>query len=161
VLYFIHEIWPLVHKIDSSIELIIAGSNAPKEILDLSCESSKIKIFGFVDQIENLIQQTRISIAPLLYGAGTKGKVIQSLSLGIPVVASSIGVEGTGLENNENVLVADTPHDMAQKIVLLYNNKSLWESLQKKGKQFVESEHSPDRTFQLFKNILKESHEIS
>ena len=55
---------------------------------------------------------------------------------------------------NENILVADTPHDMAQKIVLLYNNKSLWEFLQKKGKQFVESEHSPDRTLQLFKEIL-------
>jgi glycosyltransferase involved in cell wall biosynthesis len=161
VLYFIHEVWPLVRKLDSSIQLIIAGSNAPKEILDLSCESSKITILGFVDQIENLIQRTRISIAPLLYGAGTKGKVIQSLSLGIPVVASTIGVEGTGLENDENVLVADTPHDIARKIVLLYNNKSLWESLQKKGKQFVESEHAPDRTYQLFKKILKEPHEIS
>ena len=155
ILYFVSEVWPVVHKLDPSIELVIAGSNCTKEISDLASEATKIKIVGFVDQIEDLIQQNRISIAPLLYGAGVKGKVIQSLSLGIPVVASTIAAEGTGLVDGLNILVSDTPSDMAEKIVLLYNNKSLWESLQKMGKQFVESEHSPDRTHQLFKEILK------
>ena len=77
--------------------------------------------------------RTRLSVAPLRYGAGVKGKILTSLSFGLPVVASSIACEGIGLENNIDVLSADEPSDFAASVVRLYTDAALWNKLSANG----------------------------
>ena len=154
ILHFLKNIWPIILESDDQIALRIVGSNVTAEILATAKVSKNVQVYGYVENIEPLIQKSRISIAPLIYGAGTKGKVIQALSLGIPVVASQIAAEGIGLESEKNVLISESPTDFAARVLEVYYDQKLWESLQKEGKSFVEREHSPILLLELFSKIL-------
>jgi glycosyltransferase involved in cell wall biosynthesis len=84
--------------------------------------SDQIEVRGYVEDLAPLYSACRLSIAPLRYGAGVKGKIVASLSSGVPVVATSAAAEGRGLRHDETVLIADTPAAMADEIVRLYED---------------------------------------
>ena len=92
-----------------------------------------IVVAGHVDDIEPLFVSARLSIAPLRYGAGVKGKVNLAMSYGVPVVATSTAVEGMHLANRIDVLVADHPQTFADAIIDVYGNEALWTRLSKAG----------------------------
>ena len=154
-LYLIREIWPLVRELDPRINLRVVGSDIPKEILRLEDPSNGINILGFVPDLDELIQTSRISVAPLIFGAGAKGKVLQSLSLGIPVIGTKIAAEGMGLIDGLTIIVSENPRDFAQNIVDLYGNQEQWEFLQNNSMKFVRAEHSPESIYRLFDEILR------
>jgi len=94
VLWFIEEIWPIVKEQIPGIQLNIAGSNAPESIKNL--ESADVFVKGYVSdkELETLYKQTRIVVIPLRYGAGTKGKTLEALKNGVPLVTTPEGIEG-------------------------------------------------------------------
>ncbi|KAL6078233.1 Glycosyltransferase [Balamuthia mandrillaris] len=77
-------------------------------------------LLGFVEDTDPLYDRARLSIAPLRFGAGVKGKVSQSMAKGVPVVTTSIGAEGMGLVDGEDVLIADTAEGFADKVCRLH-----------------------------------------
>ena len=79
----------------------------------------------------------RISVAPLRYGAGVKGKVNQAMAHGLPVVATSIAVEGMQLVPGADVLVADDPGRFAEAVIGLYDDPDLWQRLSERGRENV------------------------
>ncbi|MEN6570291.1 MAG: glycoside hydrolase family 99-like domain-containing protein [Anaerolineaceae bacterium] len=142
---FVQEIWPLVTPRLPDAEFWMAGSNLPDELKALAGE--KIKAVGFVPDLDELFSQVKISIAPLRYGAGVKGKVISSLSYGVPCVATSIATEGMGLVDGENVLLGETPQDFADAVVRMYTDAQLWEKCSVNGLAFIQ-EHYSLQTFE-------------
>lgn len=144
VLYFCNEIFPLVLNSNPQYVLEIVGPDAPESIVSLS--SSNIVIRGFVENIEECYRNTHISIAPLRYGGGIKGKVGEALSYGLPVVTTEFGVEGFGLTEGENVLVADSAADFARSIIELSQNHQLYEKLSINGFSFIKNHYSEDVT---------------
>jgi O-antigen biosynthesis protein len=131
VLWFVREVWPRIQEKGYQDRFIIAGSNLPSEIAVLA--SDRIEVRGHVIDLGSLFNTCRLSIAPLRYGAGIKGKIVSSLSYGVPVVASSVAAEGMSLRHEEDVLVADDPDLMADQIVRLYNDANLWLRLSSNG----------------------------
>ena len=111
MLSFVCDIWPLIKKCLPEIVFYIIGSKPPKEILDLAGED--VIVTGYLPDISSYFHDCRLSVAPLRYGAGLKGKVVTSLSYGLPCVASSVAVEGSGLKPGEDILVADKPEEFA------------------------------------------------
>ena len=75
----------------------------------------------------------RISVAPLRYGAGVKGKINLSMAHGQPVVATACAVEGMHLRDDEDVLVADDPQAFADAVVRLYEDETLWNAIARNG----------------------------
>ncbi len=128
-----HEVWPRIQAKGFKDRFIIVGSYVPNEIAALA--SDRIDVRGHVKNLAPLFAACRLSVAPLRYGAGTKGKIVTSLSFGVPVVATSIAAEGMGLQHEENILIADTPDAMADQIVRLYDNADLWARLSSNGYQ--------------------------
>jgi glycosyltransferase involved in cell wall biosynthesis len=92
---------------------------------------------GFVEDLEGYLRNVRITIAPLRYGAGVKGKVGNSLRMGLPVVGTPIAVEGMGLKEGEHVLVGRTGQQFAGQMQRLYTDGNLWETLSSKGQAYV------------------------
>jgi glycosyltransferase involved in cell wall biosynthesis len=131
VRYFVAEIMPLIRMSIPTVVFHIVGSKTPKEIQDLACDD--IVVHGFVENLESLMDTMRVNVAPLRYGAGTKGKVIHALSIGLPTIASSIAVEGMDLIKMKHVAVADKPADFARLIELVFFDKVLWEKLSING----------------------------
>jgi glycosyltransferase involved in cell wall biosynthesis len=131
VLWFVREVWPILQAMGYSDSFTIAGSHVPPEINNLA--SDRIVIRGHVRDLPPLFWKHRLSVAPLRYGGGTKGKIVTSLSFGLPVVATSMAAEGMGLGPDDGILVADDPNRMAEQIVRLYNDSDLWRRLSSSG----------------------------
>ncbi|MDP8217113.1 MAG: glycosyltransferase, partial [Candidatus Theseobacter exili] len=155
ICYFANQIWPLIEAKLPGCKLLVVGSNAPKEVRSLQCDNIIIK--GHVPNLDSIFHHCRLSIAPLRYGAGIKGKVITSLSYGVPCVSTSIGIEGTGLVHDKHLLVADNPTDMAEAITSIYNNKKQWENLSTNGLAFAKENFSRNtvkkKLIKLFDNL--------
>jgi glycosyltransferase involved in cell wall biosynthesis len=104
----------------------------------------EVKMVGWVPSVLPYLERCRVSVAPLLHGAGTKGKLLQALMLGTPSVTTTVGIEGLGLQDSKHVLVADDPDGFADAVARLVHNARLWRSLAREGRRHVMRSHNPD-----------------
>ncbi|WP_072924567.1 glycosyltransferase [Microcystis aeruginosa] len=121
------EIMPLVWASRPDIIVNLLGSNLKDEVKELA--NDQVVVTGYVPEVEPYFQKNRIFVAPLRFGAGMKGKIGQSLSLGLPTITTRIGAEGMGLIDHQDVLIADTAEEFAQAVIELYDNMELWQKL--------------------------------
>ena len=142
IYYFLNKIWPLIRKKIKGIEIFIIGSNMPEELRLMDNEG--INAVGYVKDLDKYFETCRLSIAPIRYGAGLKGKVITSLTYGLPCVASKIAVEGFELVDGVHVLIADTPESFADSVCKIYTEEKLWYSISNAGLKYVNENHSFD-----------------
>ncbi len=138
VMYFVREIFPLIRAVDSSIEFHICGSFPPAEIAALAAEHPGVILRGQIPDLADIFDPMRLMVVPLRVGAGVKGKVASALAYGLPIVSTSVGVEGSGLTGE--VLVADSPADFAAAVLRLYHDPELWTRLSAVGQEFL-AEH--------------------
>lgn len=155
VCHFAAEIWPRIRERVPGIKFYIVGSDPPEKILDLA--ANDIVVVGFVDDqhLSEFFNQCRLSIAPLRYGAGIKGKVGRSLGYGLPVVATSMAVEGTGLVHDKNVLIADGNEAFAEAVLRLYNDENLWNAISRNSLVFFEENYSYDAGKNRFHELIQ------
>src|SRR4029453_6824208 len=131
VLFFVQQIFPLVSQRLRDAKFYIIGDNAPPEIVALANE--KIVVTGLKRDARPFFDSVKLSVAPLRFGAGVKGKINQSMAFGVPVVATSVAVDGTELRDREEILVADEPEDFARALIELYKSEELWSRLSQNG----------------------------
>ena len=105
--------WPLVKQKLPEAKFYVLGSNVTDEILALTTDD--VIVVGYVEDLSDYMDRCRMSVVPLRYSAGMKGKIGTSMSYGVPCVATPIGVEGLGLKQGENILVGDTPENLPNK----------------------------------------------
>ena len=103
-----------------------------------------VRMIGWVPSVLPYLERARVSVVPLLVGAGTKRKLIQALAVGTPTVSTRIGVEGFHLRPGGHVLVSDDPADFAKSITRLLENPKLWNRLSVNGRAYVTKAHSAD-----------------
>jgi glycosyltransferase involved in cell wall biosynthesis len=140
VKWFISDIFPVVKQKLPDIKLYIAGSNPPPEIAALN--NNDIIVTGYVKDLEQLFKTKRVFVSPLRYGAGVKGKIITSMSYGVPVVTTCVGNEGINLRSGVEAFVADDPIEFANRTVELYTNPKTWVQLSKNSISFVKKNFS-------------------
>jgi GT2 family glycosyltransferase len=150
--YFVKEVMPILRKSLPGVNFLIIGSNPTEKVLRLA--DSDIKVLGYVPDISEIFNKVRLSVAPIRYGAGIKGKIGTSLAYGVPVVATSVAAEGMGLENKKNILIADNPLDFANAIVNLYKSNYLWKKLSNESLFFVRKNWSEEVIKKMLKLIL-------
>ncbi len=139
--YFMQEIYPLVREAIPSVALFIVGDHAPPEIAAYA--SNEVTITGYVADVDPIFQSCRVFIAPLRFGAGMKGKIGQALSYGLPVVTTSVGAEGMGLENGREALIADGAREFAEALISVYNDGALWQRLSDHGYSHIARHFTP------------------
>lgn len=152
VLYFIRDVLPLIHHRLPEVRFFVVGSDIPQHIEALA--NDKIIITGYVDDLQSMQDRVRVNIAPLRFGAGIKGKIGAAMAAGLPSVATKIAVEGMGLENGENVLVATDAQDLADLICQIYVDEDLWNRLSTQGIGFAEHAWGAQSAWDKLRNIL-------
>ncbi|MEO8439048.1 MAG: glycosyltransferase [Spartobacteria bacterium] len=154
VLYFVNAIYPLISPRLPQAKFYIIGDKAPPDVIALASE--RIIVTGLVPEVEPLFESVKLSVAPLRFGAGVKGKINQSMGLGVPVVATSLATEGMTMTNREDILVADSPADFAEALIELYESEILWQRLSENGlaktKALYSREAARDRLAGLFRD---------
>jgi GT2 family glycosyltransferase/glycosyltransferase involved in cell wall biosynthesis len=155
VRYFVEEIFPLVRDQLFDARLSIVGDNVPAEIKAYA--SDTVRVLGYVPDIEPLFAASRVMIAPLRFGAGVKGKIGESLAHGLPVVTTSIGAEGMGFTDGEEVLIADDPRAFASAVARAYTDAELWQKLSDAGFAHVARGFSPEVVRHVVNDSLRET----
>jgi glycosyltransferase involved in cell wall biosynthesis len=142
VLWYAREILPLLRTRLPGVRTVVVGSLVPAPIKALAAPD--FVVTGYVPDVAPYFNGSRISISPLRYGAGVKGKINLAMSYGLPVVATSVSIEGMNLTSGEDVLAADSPSAFADAIVRLYHDRELWEKLATGGRENIRRYFSRD-----------------
>jgi GT2 family glycosyltransferase len=156
VLFFVEEIYPLVRDRLPDTKFYIIGDKAPPEIVALA--SDRIIVAGLQRNVRSFFDSVRLSVAPLRFGAGIKGKINQSMAFGVPVVATSIAVEGMNLADHEHVLVADEPQDFARALIDVYESEELWKRLSQNGLSKTQELYSTDAAREKLEFLFSDRH---
>jgi glycosyltransferase involved in cell wall biosynthesis len=156
VLFFVQQIYPLVSEHLRDAKFYIIGDKAPPEIAALATE--RIIVAGLQRDVRPFFDSVKLSVAPLRFGAGIKGKINQSMGFGVPVVATSLAVEGMPLTNREDILVADRPEDFAQALVELYESEELWTRLSENGLRKTRTLYSTEAARKRLEFLFSDDH---
>ncbi len=97
-------------------------------------------VTGHVPDVEPYFQRCKLSVAPLRYGAGVKGKIHLSMSYGVPVIGSAVALEGISARQGKECMIADTPAEFCHAITAVYYDEELWDRLSKNGQRLI-AEH--------------------
>jgi GT2 family glycosyltransferase len=152
VSWYASAVWPLVRARLPEVRTFLIGSNMPRRVTALA--GNGIEPLGHVPNLEPYLDGCRLSIAPLRFGAGIKGKINTAHARGVPVVATTIAVEGMHLEHGRDVLVADTAQQFADAIVRLYSDASLWISISDAALVNVQRHFSPEVAARSLERLL-------
>ncbi len=136
VLFFCESVMPQLRARIPDLRLKVIGADPPSEIL--ACAGQGVDILGYVPDVAPYFASCQLSVAPLRYGAGVKGKINQSLAHGLPVVATTMAVEGMYLVDGESVLIADDATAFADAVARLYLDAALWQRLSAGGLAVME-----------------------
>lgn len=159
VAFLAEEIQPRVQKRLPGTVFHIVGSNPPPAVI--ARDSEAIRVHGFVPDLEPWLDQVRMTIAPLRYGAGVKGKINLSLAHGVPVVGTSVATEGMHLEHERSALIADDPDAFADAVVRLYTDRSLWTTLSDHGIAIMQEHFSVDAARHALRTALAPTEALS
>ena len=155
VKYLCEEILPLIKEsVLAEHPVYIVGNELDPSIAEPCRRLGNVRLVGWVPSILPYLQSARIAVVPLQFGAGTKTKLIQSLTVGTPSVSTTVGIEGLDLEDEEHVLVADNPVDFARSIERLLEDKKLWKHLAAQGRTHIAGLHGRDAVYNSFKKVL-------
>jgi glycosyltransferase involved in cell wall biosynthesis len=148
------EIWPLIRKELPQANLCIYGAYAPQQILELHNEKEGFLVRGWAKDVSEVLQNARVCLAPIQFGAGLKGKLLDAMLYGTPSITTSIGAEGMHGNLPFSGVIEDTVESFANASVALYTQQNVWLKYQQYGFDIIESRFQKDLFSEAFKQRL-------
>lgn len=136
MIWFCTEIMPLLLRRVPDATLRIVGNMPPAEVLALA--SQNIEVTGYVPSTAPYLDTSVVSVCPLRFGAGLKGKIGEAMVHGVPVVSTSVGTQGMQPRVGEEILVSDDPEAFAESIAQLFEDAALWQRMSSAGRNYIE-----------------------
>jgi glycosyltransferase involved in cell wall biosynthesis len=127
-------IWPTIRNKHPETQLWLAGRNAAQHWQSSYVPSQGIHLFSDVTDMRPIMSQASIAIVPLRSGSGTRLKILEAFSMGLPVVSTSIGAEGLGVQDQSDILLANSAEQLANSVNCLLENESLRSKLAEAGR---------------------------
>lgn len=141
VQYLKETIWPLIRKQMPEAVLQIYGAYPSQKVLQLHQPKQGFHIVGRADDAQEVVRNTRVVLAPLRFGAGIKGKLVEAMQCGTPSVTTTIGAESMCGDLPWNGFIADDAQVFSDKAVELYQDKKLWLNAQENGFEILEKRY--------------------
>ncbi len=152
--YFVNDIFPLIKKERPSAKLYVVGQSPPAKVRALA--SPDVIVTGFVEDIKQYYLSSAVAVSPIRFGAGTLNKIIEPMALGVPVVATSVGVEGLQVIPGEDILVADQPSAFAHHVVRVLKDPMLRQKLCERGMAVIRKQYDWDVIVARLEEIYRE-----
>lgn len=133
VKYLSDTIWPLLHKKLPEAKMLIYGAYPSQKVLELHKPKQQFYIMGRADDAFNVVKNAKVVLAPIRFGAGIKGKLLETMQCGTSSVTSSIGAEAMAGNFEWNGFVKDNPNEFVDAAVQLYKDENLWQKCQENG----------------------------
>ena len=153
--YFVREVMPLLRKRLPGVELRLYGSAMPESLREHLEGEESVVVAGWVPSVDAVYDGCRVFVAPLVSGAGIKGKVIGAMAHGVPCVLSPLAAEGTGIRDGLEAAVATSPRHWADAIARLYEDADLWRAQQQAAWTFTQREYGFERGLEMMRAALE------
>ncbi|GAL78177.1 glutamate synthase [NADPH] large chain [Algibacter lectus] len=150
VLYLKDTIWPLIRKQLPQAELHIYGAYASQKVTQLNNEKQGFIIKGFAEDVHTVMQEAKVCLAPIRFGAGLKGKLIDAMQNGTPMVTSTIGAEGMFGDFEPNGFIEDDANSFVNQAIALCQNEVLWSKMQKNGFAIINNRFNSQKHKKMF-----------
>lgn len=154
VLYLKEEIWPLIRKALPKVELHVYGAYPSQKITILHRPKDGFYVKGRAEDAKEVVSKARICLAPLRFGAGLKGKLVEAMQCGTPSVTTTIGAESMHGNLPWNGVIADQKEDFSNAAIALYNDKLLWEQAKENGINIINSCFSKSKFEEKFIDLI-------
>ncbi len=138
--FFVREVMPALRSRLPGVRFRIYGSSMPESFKQFACDD--IVLEGFVEHVDAVYEGCRVFVAPLLSGAGIKGKVLEAMAYGVPCVLSPVAIEGTGLNHGINAIEATSVQGWVDGICALYEDQEAWERLSRAEQEVAKNQFS-------------------
>lgn len=154
--FFLAEVFPLIRQQRPNTTLGIVGRKPPSELRTVAERDPAILVTGTVDDVRPYLWNSKVSIVPLRIGGGTRLKIYEAVASRLPVVSTTIGAEGLGLQPDQEICLADTPQAFADQCLRLLEQPSERDRIQTAAWNKVAAEYSWDRVVKQFEDILEQ-----
>jgi hypothetical protein len=158
IVYFANEILPVIRRTVPDLQLRIVGSNPSREVRELAAIPG-VSVTGHVADVRPYLLDAVVSVAPLRIARGTQNKILESMALGIPIVATSQAAKGVQCVPGEHLLIADRPEAFADQVVKAVQSATLRENLSEAGRRQVAIAHSWPVSMKILDEVLKQHSE--
>ena len=148
------KIWVKISKQLPGAKMYIYGAYPSQKVLQLHNENDKFYVHGRAENADIVIKNAKVLLAPLRFGAGLKGKLLEAMIVGTPTITTNIGCEGISNNDYWNGFITDDFDDFVVKSIELYNNENLWINLQKNGFEIINNKFKMEFFEQLFSEKL-------
>jgi GT2 family glycosyltransferase len=138
---FAKNVLPRIRAQVPGVKFVIAGSNQPQSVKQLA--SDTVSVIGYVKDIRQLFEKSRLFVVPIRFAAGALWKVTEAMSYGLPCVLSMTAAQGLEIRDGDEALIARDEDDMVEKIVRLYQDKALWRHVRENGLEYVTKNCDP------------------
>lgn len=140
--WFFNDVFPLIRRRVPDVTLTIIGKKPPQDFLDLAARNPDVvKVTGYVPELAPYLEQSALMVVPVRAGGGMRVRILEAFAYAMPVVTTTIGLEGIHAELEKDVLVADTAADFADRAAELLNDIDLQEKLSSNGRYLAETKY--------------------
>lgn len=139
VVWFCRQVLPLVRRQLPATRLLLVGRDPSPAVRGLAGPNEEVT--GPVDDVRPYLYQSNVFVAPLRMGSGTRLKILEAMSCGLPVVSTTMGIEGIGARSGQEALVADNPRDFAGRILDLLSDLPRSQELATRARLLVEQRY--------------------
>ena len=154
VLFLKEKIWPQLRKHLPNAKMNIFGAYPSQKVLNLHNLSENFLVHGWAEDADIVMKDARVCLAPIQFGAGLKGKLVEAMKNGTPSVTTSVGAEGINGSHKWNGFISNDVTDYIQSSVELYTNKALWQEKQNTGFEIYNQRFNRETHRERLKKVL-------
>ena len=158
VKWFVEQVFPQVRERHPDARFQVVGADPPERWRRLAATHAGVELLGYVENVADAYRGATQVVVPIHVGGGTRLKILEALALGRPVVATTIGAEGLGLDHQRHALIADDPKEFASSIDRLHGDAALLERITGAGREHVEAVGSASVLGGVFEALIREAH---
>jgi glycosyltransferase involved in cell wall biosynthesis len=141
VAFFYRQVWPLIHAERPDLQLVILGREPPDWMYEMVKGDASVRLVGEVPDARPYFADASITVCPILSGSGTRLKILEAMSMGNPVVSTTLGAEGITATDGQELLITDSPAAMAAAVLRLASDSHIYNRLRRNGRAFVEKKY--------------------
>ena len=152
------EIWPLIRNEIPDAKLKIIGAYLPQQVLEMHKPKEGFEVMGWISNLDQVLQNARLLLAPIEFGAGIKGKLTDAMCNGTPNITTTIGAEGMYDDMPWSGAISHNWQEFVHNAVRLYQNEMVWKEAQANGFNIISRVYSKDKHRTALKERIKEIH---
>lgn len=150
--FLVHKIMPLVWKEKPGVKVMIAGATPDKRVTSL--KSDQVVVTGWLDDIRDSYAGAKVFIAPMQIGTGLQNKLLEAMSMKVPSITTPLANEALQAVDGESILIGKDAPSLAQHVLNLLNDETLYQKIAENGFTFVKQQYSWEEATEKLNNIL-------